>query len=560
MKHIILLTFTVIHLFAYSQNEGLIWHFGDGASLDFSSGTPVAGSGSNIFARDNSSTVSDINGNLLFYTNGETIYNSLHAVMSNGNAIGGHQSGGQPAVILPQPGSSGIYYVFTVGQYASSAGFRYTIVDMNQAGGLGAVTAKGVLLTATSTERIDVTRNPANNSYWVLTHGWGNNQFYAYELSSSGLNLTPVTSSIGSIHSGGVPSGYNAMGQMTFSKDGSKLVCGIYSMGRFELFDFDNLTGVVSNMVAITGHPNAWGAAFSPDGTRLYVSRWLDDKVWQLNLQAGNATAVNASSTVVGTATFSLPVSGAYRVGYLQLGPDDKLYIAKFDQADISVIDNPNNLGTACGFVDVGVNLGSGICFAGLSRTILDNQATVLSAENLGFQAIYKDEKIHLSWTTELDHDAHLFGLERSDDNGTSFKQINSFEALNIRDTDPVTYIAADDDYPAHSKRLFYRLTAFHVTGDQIVSEMASVLLPSLSGTVDFHVFPNPTHDEIWIDSFGQQVRKISMWDQQGRLVWEKNLSQRGQFRLGIQDLPAGLYFVRVLSDVSLGTKQFIKN
>lgn len=82
--------------------------------------------------------MADASGNLLFYTNGATIYNSQDQPMANGAGLsGGTQSSTQAATILRKPGSQNLYYVFTNDQQGGPGGLSYSIVDISLAAGMG---------------------------------------------------------------------------------------------------------------------------------------------------------------------------------------------------------------------------------------------------------------------------------------------------------------------------------------------------------------------------------------------------------------------------------------
>lgn len=365
MKKIILIIldlFIVCHIFA--QKEDYNWYFGDSASISFSGGSPVVLDSSALFCSDNSSTVSDASGNLLFYTSGTTVWNKNHAIMSNGQGLLGSNNSGQCALIVRQP-QSDFYYIFTVDQFAGANGFRYSIVDMTQQSGLGAVTTKNVLLFSPCTEKIDATYDSSSDSFWILTHAWASASFNCYKLKSTGLNTTPVVSTIGSVNSGGSQYGYNAMGQLTFSVSGTTVASGVYDNGTIELFDFNLSTGTLSNVRTITGYPHIWGIAFSPNDSLLYITKWTSDDITQFDLNAGTISDIMASATIVGQATSTNP---NYSAGYLQLGPDNKIYVARFQMNYIGVINSPNTLGNLCGFINNGVYLGAHTSQAGLSR------------------------------------------------------------------------------------------------------------------------------------------------------------------------------------------------
>src|SRR5690606_37545383 len=92
------------------------------------------------------SSISDENGNLLFYTDGITVYNRLHVIMSNGFGLLGDPSSSQSAIVVPKPNDPDIYYIFTVGSNQSLTGLKYSVVDMTSDGGLGQVVQKNINL------------------------------------------------------------------------------------------------------------------------------------------------------------------------------------------------------------------------------------------------------------------------------------------------------------------------------------------------------------------------------------------------------------------------------
>lgn len=354
-----------------AQNENKKWYFGQNAGLDFTSGSPVTMSGSAMNTIDNSATISDGVGNIQFYTDGVTVWNRLNNVMSNGTGLLGAQSGGQPATIVPHPGNANLYYVFTCDVMAGSNGLRYSIVDMSQQSGLGAVTAtKNVLIYTPCTEKVIAVRHCNRRDYWLITHAWNSNEFKVYLINNNGFSPAPVSSYTGSIHTGGANGNYNSMGQITVSPEGNRIALSLYSDGIVEILDFNNSTGQVTNPVTINGYTNAWGVEFSPNGNVLYISRWVGSEVWQVNLLAGNAAAIQASTYSVGVPSGPHP---SYKSAYMKRGPDGKIYIAKWTSPFLAVVNNPDVLGSGCNFVDNGYNLGGPTSGAGFDNCVFQS-------------------------------------------------------------------------------------------------------------------------------------------------------------------------------------------
>ena len=85
---IYLLTSTVVT----AQLENANWYFGIQTALNFNDGTspPTLLTNSAMSTEWSSATISDDLGNLLFYTNGKSIWNASHQIMANGNNILGN--------------------------------------------------------------------------------------------------------------------------------------------------------------------------------------------------------------------------------------------------------------------------------------------------------------------------------------------------------------------------------------------------------------------------------------------------------------------------------------
>lgn len=329
-----------------AQKEADKWFFGSAAALDFSSGSPVVIT-SPMYTSEGTAAVSDAAGKLRFFTNGVDVYDSTKTIMPNGLGLTGDISTTQSALIIPNPASSVQYYIFTAG--ADGAGdFRYTIVDMTLNGGLGdvIVASKNTFLTDSITEKIAAIRDGANG-IWVVTHKWGTNQFYSYHLTTSGL-MPPVITGVGIIHNTSVIQ--NTFGQLKFNNCGTRLACAVGYQDIVELFDFDLITGGVSNPMTINMGDNVYGVEFSPSGNYLYVTSYFSSaKLSQFDISLATLPLIVASK---------VPLSATDDLYGLQLGPDGKIYLARsFATPFLGVINNPEASGFGCNYVENGLDL-----------------------------------------------------------------------------------------------------------------------------------------------------------------------------------------------------------
>jgi len=350
----------------YSQKEANIWYFGN-AGLDFNSGVPVALTDGQLNTSEGCASIADIDGNLLFYTDGITVYNRNHSIMTNGNNLNGHPSSTNSAIIVPKPDYPNIYYIFTVDAEGNSNGLQYSEIDMTLDSGLGGVTSnKNIILESPVTEKVTAVKNIDGKSIWVVGHKWHTNEFIAYKVSNTGVDGNPVISQIGSVITDNV--GNSTGGAIKISPDGKKLaVANNIVLDNVELFDFNSATGIVSNYINLvsfessTSPTGPYGIEFSPNSNLLYVSV-LEDGIYQYNIYSGGEKDINNSRIKI--------FSSSDVFGAMQLATDGKIYVSNYWKTFLDVINFPNNLGVSCDFQKSAVSLNGRKAFYGLPQFI----------------------------------------------------------------------------------------------------------------------------------------------------------------------------------------------
>lgn len=327
------------------------WLFGGNAGITFnpiqSGSTPTSISGS-VVTQEGVSSISNKEGKLLFYTNGENVYTSGGTIMTNGSGLISSGTSTQSTVIVPKPNSEK-YYIFTTDYNGSSNGFNYSIVNMNLQNGEGQVEAKNInLFDLSTTEKLTSCNHENGEDFWVITHTSGNSNFYSYLIDSTGIS-EPVITSIGSIHN-------TVRGYMKTSIDGEKLISLLYDEDKIEIFDFDKTGGTLSNVISITGKTfdiGPYGVEFSSDNSKFYITEGAGEKIYQYDLTYTSSTEMVDNEIVVAS------LSGT-SLGSLQMGPDERIYVADYNTNNLHIIHRPNGLGFLCNFEENGFNLLSG--------------------------------------------------------------------------------------------------------------------------------------------------------------------------------------------------------
>lgn len=354
IKPILILLFLNIYTTIIGQKENNNWFFGYNNGLSFSTNQPVS-IPSSLYTFEGCASISDASGNLLFYSDGKSVYSRNNNLMTNGdNTLLGHSSSTSSAIIVPKPSSKVLFYIITVDYIYGSNGINYSIVNMDdngdgiiQSNEVGEVELSSINtnLPGPTGEKISIVKKANGYDYWIATIEAGTNNFYIYELTSAGINNTPQIQSLGP-----AVIGSNTNGYMKFSPDGTKLVRADFIPNtKVTLYDFNNTTGTLSTPVNLTaGLTNLgwgdgfYGVEFSPNSQKLYFStvstnnNFGNSHIYEATISP-NYSGSNLAAVV--------PNNGVgYAIGALQLTPEtpQRILIAKDGEQYLAEIINPN--------------------------------------------------------------------------------------------------------------------------------------------------------------------------------------------------------------------------
>lgn len=373
--------FILILLFTGSplpaQKEGAIWYFGQNAGLDFNDYSPVPLTNGKIDTREGVATICDKDGKLLFYTDGQTVFNRYHQIMANGEGLFGNISSTQSSIIVPKPGQTvqTQYYIFTVDKVEDNGvpgkGLNYSMVDLliNPPG--GRVTQKNIPLVANPaypyTEKITAVKHANGESYWIIAHGFNNWAFQVFLLDRNGLH-SPDEYLQGAQHRNMDPNDYNnrgATGYLKSSPKGDLLAAAIESRQFFQLFSFNNNTGAIKYLITLPAgskdkplEPSlaAYGVEFSPTGNYFYGSTRQGGVIYQWDISdilddtKRDTTAIKESVYIIREDKYRL-------TGALQLGFNGKIYVALSGQQYLGVIHSPIQGREKCNYKELGASL-----------------------------------------------------------------------------------------------------------------------------------------------------------------------------------------------------------
>ncbi len=391
MKRIFtILTFLLLIVVALqAQNENNNWLFGKKVGLTWNTTQSFAGTGmwgtsnallseiptnipSSIFTSEGCFSISDASGNLLFYSDGMTIWNKNNVPMLNGTGLTGHSSSAQSGIIIPYPNHPNLYIAFTLG-YGNDDNLSYSVIDKTLDNGLGGVVSnkKNIRLTGYTGvlgESLTAIRHSNREDFWIVAAGRSTPAYLnVWKVDGNGVSQTPHQKISTGLN---IPSTTSPGGYIASSNDGDKFVWCNYNgvvvdASAYTVFvfgTFDNTTGTITKLKSCSTGNNyefgcPYGAAFNKKGDYLYVTSLAGNtgstgasKLYVYNFKSlMDATGTNPLKSVspvkaIVASPGGIPNNGINEhFGALGLAPNGYMYIVHTFSRNLYVITNPDD-------------------------------------------------------------------------------------------------------------------------------------------------------------------------------------------------------------------------
>ncbi len=564
-KIFLLFLICVTHTILLGQGENDNWYFGDMAAINFSSSTPIALTNSQMTASEACGSISDANGNLLFYTNGEKIWNRQHQPMLNGTGLLGNVSSEQLAIVK-NPVNVNQYYVFTTAEsstnISSSNRISYSIVDMSlgslgtNAQPLGGILPnfKNIAVTDNSgnnfgSEAITIVAGSAANTYWVLIPN-GNN-LYSYKIDNLGFsNGNPIISNLNFPVSLGFKKYYSIkaspkLNNPNFSNfivvshwgDNNNLGNNTQSINR--VMSFNATTGSINNSYSLNVNSiMAYLPEFNQNGSVLFLG---NISIFAVNLQTSTTGNVNSLQIFTG--------SGSDPYTAIQRNKNGAIYITKYNSNFLGTINNPNIYGSSMNVTQNAINLGSG---QHLSRYGLPQLIPISD----GKSGTYYPCIDSLTLTSEPNFN---FDYEAGKKITTKDKYIITYrynitmkagESINLL---PGTQILNGANYhafiaPCREKSLSSQSKNPSQVG--MILDLDKIERSENLILNDLKISPNPTSDFINIDSGKEKIISWELFD-----ISLKSILKGDSSQINVQSLPKAIYILKI----NISKKQITK-
>ncbi|WP_100610937.1 T9SS type B sorting domain-containing protein [Confluentibacter lentus] len=372
LKFTLLLLVLFGSLTSFSQNEANNWYFGENAGLDFNDGLVNVLADGAMVTPAGCSTISDTDGNLLFYTNGQTVWNRNHEIMQNGTNLAGDINGVQSSLIVPKPNDPDTYFIFCTRSVPSTnpiltTGFFFSEVKFSNTNPLGSVTIKNIRLIHNSSERVSAIHHADSIKVITFASDSANapkDTFFIFKVSENGVDRTPIKSKQKELVSLG--------GAIKISPNGEKIAIADFGGNYIYLYDYNISNSTIAYNSTINpntpfSRANPYGLEFSQDSKLLYFT--ASGLLFKYDFNNNDRMYEKE---------FLSRYSG---YGDLQLATNGKIYIATSANR-LSVINDPEDLVGNSGFENLSVGLNPHASLKGLPNFVTSFLRNRIITEN----------------------------------------------------------------------------------------------------------------------------------------------------------------------------------
>jgi hypothetical protein len=294
------------------------------------------------------SVVNNELGELLFYTEGNSIWDNKHQLVEGTISFFGEFNNGVQKSAVIKSKDERKYYVFALQGLARGNGelyFREIIVN-NHTTEVFSPTNSLTKIGDNFTTGMTIVPHPCYGN-WIILHERNNNNYISYHF-YEGKIINKVISTIGSIID-------QHRVSFAFSNQLSILASMHFYTNLTEFFKFDSLTGkIISQPIEFFDSP--YLGSFSPNGKLFYYfgscGRTIDSLcIKQFDFTDFNSQKINESFYGENLPASLLERTQTARTSSIQLGPHNRLYFSSAGiENSIGIIHNPDEKGKACNF------------------------------------------------------------------------------------------------------------------------------------------------------------------------------------------------------------------
>lgn len=293
-------------------------------------------------------TILDSSGNILFYLDGQNIYNKEYKIMENGHNLGVNDQKFQNFSCVHNPDYPNIYNVF----YSDENLYLVTI-DLSYNAYNGKV-IKNEIIHNHTTGHIISYPNPCGG-VWIIVFDQVNRNYLSFLYKNNKLE-SPIISKVGNV----IDIGLGLYGGFRMDSRG-EILATTNILSFLEFYSFDKYSGKIKNPILfknqqIPSVENAFSyfnGQFSNNGRYYYGIINFRDSILISQIDLEEWTLKNLKEEIIGKIPISNNSSILSSINKVQ----NKLFITTSNYPFISVIERPNEKGLNSNFILNGITL-----------------------------------------------------------------------------------------------------------------------------------------------------------------------------------------------------------
>ncbi|MCK9561800.1 MAG: T9SS type A sorting domain-containing protein [Bacteroidales bacterium] len=247
---------------------------------------------------------------------------------------------------------------------------------------------------------------------------------------------------------------------------------------------------------------------------------------------------VAVSGKIVVFENFKLNHSG---IG-IEIAPETNIYV--FGAVDDKKFSFPHEIGSFESFLSGEPDL---------TDWLDSNYDTALPIELTQFTANVEPHGITFLWTTASETNNDFFTLEYAT-NGVDFNAITTIAGMGTSTVQ--TKYEFFDNSPQYEGVTYFRLKQTDFDGAFTYSPIISLEVERQDENIPIVLYPNPTTDNITIDSKNQRITNIRFFDAQNKHIYLTPLSAT---TYDVSTLPAGIYYVEIYTETTRTVEKIVK-
>ena len=553
IKFNIVLVCLLLSQTSWSQLENTNWYFGDHTGLNFNGPISILNgqTPSNI---SKTASISDTNGNLLFYTDGHFVWDSNGLINNSSDSFSGEYIGN--VLIAGYPNDKSKYLIFTSVKISyQNYKIYYSVVNVNGNANVEILNQPTALPNTPFNENLTIGMHEEDDKYWLVCFT-ANNTISSLLIDENGpsntINNTNLNTTIGN---------FDGL-TLKFSSDFTKLAFATYdcTVGTNKksttsctpmlyIFDFNKLNGeFVPYFIDDTNQINIdaeqpQSVAFSENGNFLYIlsiTDFLDYGYYYYTISQFN---LSTNSITFQESNFNGEENYQSKTRIMR-AINGKIYIPNGGSYSnkLSVVNNPNNNGNSCNFIINEIDLSNGSTFylpylvPKLSYNCPENITITENFNSTTNQIISAENEINASNII--------------------------FENANIEYKAGQTISLIEGFHAKHGSNFRAFIEGCQPTllkGVKGVKQLLSVkeVNSKNEDTELIKLYPNPTKGVLTIES----TKDVDSWiiaDAYGKSYYRGNHSKT---EINMYNLPKGIYFLKaILNNGKVVMKKVVKN